>query len=91
VLAHNFIPVLETPDSWMLHDTISIGPCSANDTLSLFVLLDTPLQRASAFILKIRSITGSAILHSYALVLRRKTSDWVGLRLAQTYFSIVDQ
>jgi glutathione S-transferase len=48
----HFIPLLETPDNWLIHDTISIGPLLNNRYSERQVIPDTPLQRASCFILE---------------------------------------
>ncbi|MDE0951825.1 MAG: glutathione binding-like protein [Halioglobus sp.] len=48
----HFIPVLQTPDNWMIHDTISIGPMLSARHAEYAVIPESPLQRASAFILE---------------------------------------
>ncbi|MEZ5502979.1 MAG: hypothetical protein R3E50_10085 [Halioglobus sp.] len=48
----HFIPALLTPDKWMIHDTIAIGPF-LNDRFHLApVIPPTPVQRACCFILE---------------------------------------
>ena len=48
----HFIPVLTTPEKWMIHDTIAIGPM-LNDRFSRTpVIPATPLQRSACFILE---------------------------------------
>jgi glutathione S-transferase len=48
----HFIPLLITPDKWLIHDTIAIGPM-LNDRFNHYpVIPDTPLQRACCFILE---------------------------------------
>lgn len=48
----HFIPLLETPDNWLIHDTIAIGPMLSQRYPEHPVVPETPLQRASAFILE---------------------------------------
>ncbi|MEH6590682.1 MAG: glutathione S-transferase family protein [Halioglobus sp.] len=48
----HFIPLLQTPDNWLIHDTISIGPLLNSRYSDRKVIPDTPLQRASCFILE---------------------------------------
>ena len=48
----HFVPALGTPDNWMIHDTISIGPMLSQRYPEYAVVPDTPLQRASAYILE---------------------------------------
>jgi len=47
-----FIPLLETPDGWLLNDTIAIGPMLSARFRESPVLPETPVQRAAAFILE---------------------------------------
>jgi len=47
-----FIPLLETPDGWLIHDTISIGPMLSERFDEAPVLPSTPVQRAACFILE---------------------------------------
>jgi glutathione S-transferase len=48
----HFIPALITPEKWMIHDTIALGPL-LNDRFHLTpVIPQTPLQRACCFILE---------------------------------------
>ncbi len=48
----HFIPLLMTPDKWLIHDTISIGPMLSHRYPDRPVLPRTPLQRACCFILE---------------------------------------
>ena len=48
----HFIPLLSTPDRWLLQDTISIGPFLNERFSAMPVIPDTPLQRALCFILE---------------------------------------
>jgi len=48
----HFIPVLITPDKWMLHDTIAIGPLLNDRFPEQAVIPATPAQRACCFILE---------------------------------------
>jgi len=47
-----FIPLLETPDGWLLNDTIAIGPMLSNRFHDAPVIPNTPIQRATCFILE---------------------------------------
>jgi glutathione S-transferase len=47
-----FIPLLETPDGWLLNDTIAIGPMLSERFGEMPVLPTTPVQRAACFILE---------------------------------------
>jgi glutathione S-transferase len=47
-----FIPLLETPDGWLLNDTIAIGPMLSERFGEAPVLPSTPIQRAACFILE---------------------------------------
>jgi glutathione S-transferase len=48
----HFIPVLVTPDKWMIHDTIALGPLLNDRFSNRPVIPSTPAQRASCFILE---------------------------------------
>jgi glutathione S-transferase len=48
----NFIPILKTPDGWMLNDTISIGPFLHDRFNECPVIPDSSAQRGSCFILE---------------------------------------
>lgn len=48
----HFIPLLLTPDKWLLHDTIAIGPLLHARFRARPVIPDTPVQRACCFILE---------------------------------------
>ncbi|MBT4522720.1 MAG: glutathione S-transferase family protein [Halieaceae bacterium] len=48
----HFIPALATPDNWIIHDTIALGPF-LNDRFKLApVIPSTPMQRGLCFILE---------------------------------------
>ena len=47
-----FIPLLETPDGWLLNDTIAIGPMLSERFREVPVLPDTPVQRAACFVVE---------------------------------------
>ena len=48
----HFIPVLITPEKWMIHDTIALGPLLNDRFHQTPVIPSTPLQRACCFILE---------------------------------------
>lgn len=48
----HFIPALITPDKWMIHDTIAIGPFLHDRFRRAPVIPDTPVQRSCCFILE---------------------------------------
>ncbi len=48
----HFIPLLLTPDKWLLHDTIAIGPMLSERFRERAVIPVTPLQRTCCFILE---------------------------------------
>jgi glutathione S-transferase len=48
----HFIPALITPDKWMIHDTIAIGPFLNDRFADTPVIPTAPLQRAACFILE---------------------------------------
>jgi glutathione S-transferase len=48
----HFIPLLYTPDKWLLHDTIAIGPLLNDRFRERPVIPESPLQRACCFILE---------------------------------------
>lgn len=48
----HFIPLLATPDKWLLHDTIAIGPMLNERFAEHPVIPESPLQRACCFILE---------------------------------------
>jgi glutathione S-transferase len=47
-----FIPLLETPDGWILNDTIAIGPMLSERFREAPVVPSSPIQRATCFILE---------------------------------------
>ncbi len=48
----HFIPLLMTPDKWVIHDTIALGPMLDSRFHQRPVIPPTPVQRACCFILK---------------------------------------
>ena len=48
----HFIPVLKTPDGWLINDTISIGPLLHDRFRDCPVIPDSSMQRGSCFILE---------------------------------------
>ena len=48
----HFIPALITPEKWMIHDTIALGPLLNDRFRSRPVIPASPLQRACCFILE---------------------------------------
>lgn len=48
----HFIPALITPDNWIIHDTIAIGPILNSRFDETAVIPTSPMQRASCFILE---------------------------------------
>ena len=48
----HFIPALLTPEKWMIHDTIALGPLLNDRFKSIPVIPATPTQRACCFILE---------------------------------------
>lgn len=47
-----FIPALITPEKWMIHDTIAIGPLLNDRFRSIPVIPASPLQRSCSFVLE---------------------------------------
>ncbi|MEC7947621.1 MAG: glutathione S-transferase family protein [Myxococcota bacterium] len=47
-----FIPLLETPDGWLLHDTIALGPMLDARFRAVPVIPTTPAQRGACFVLE---------------------------------------
>lgn len=78
----HFIPALQTPDGWMIHDTIAIGPMLSQRYPEYSALPETPLQRASTFILEdfFNHWLGRSCVHSRWCY--PENVDWVGLRIA---------
>jgi glutathione S-transferase len=78
----HFIPLLETPDNWLIHDTIAIGPMLNQRYPEHPVVPETPLQRASAFILEdfFNHWLGRSSVHSRWCY--PDNVKWVGLRMA---------
>ena len=48
----HFIPALLTPEKWLIHDTIALGPLLNDRFKSIPVIPATPTQRACCFILE---------------------------------------
>ena len=76
----HFIPVLQTPEGWMIHDTIAIGPMLSARYPLFSVIPATPLQRASCFILEdfFNHWLGRSCIHSRWCY--PDNVSWVGLR-----------
>lgn len=76
----HFIPVLRTPDKWLIHDTIAIGPMLNDRFAEHPVIPATPVQRASCFILEdaFNHWLGRHAVHSRWCYEDNVT--WVGLR-----------
>lgn len=47
-----FIPLLGTPDGWLINDTIAIGPMLSDRFPAQSVLPSTPVQRAASFVIE---------------------------------------
>ncbi len=76
----HFIPLLQTPDRWIINDTIAIGPM-LNDRFSEHpVIPTTPAQRSACFILEdaLNHWMGRAAVHSRWCY--PENVEWVGLR-----------
>ena len=76
----HFIPLLQTPDRWIISDTIAIGPM-LNDRFSEHpVIPTTPAQRSACFILEdaLNHWMGRAAVHSRWCY--PENVEWVGLR-----------
>ena len=48
----HFIPLLITPDKWLIHDTIAIGPMLSERFSERAVIPETPLLKACCFVLE---------------------------------------
>ena len=48
----HFIPLLMTPDKWLIHDTIAIGPMLSDRFRERAVIPDTTAQRACCYVLE---------------------------------------
>lgn len=76
----HFIPLLITPEKWLIHDTIALGPLLNDRFHERPVIPETPLQRSCCFILEdaFNHWLGRVCVHSrwcYA-----DNVDWVGPR-----------
>jgi len=76
----HFIPLLMTPDKWLIHDTIAIGPMLSDRFRKRAVVPDTPLQRACCYILEdaFNHWLGRVCVHSRWCY--PDNVAWVGLR-----------
>lgn len=76
----HFIPLLQTPDKWLLQDTIAIGPMLSERFNERAVIPTTPLQRACCFILEdaFNHWLGRVCVHSRWCY--PDNVDWVGIR-----------
>ena len=78
----HFIPLLATPDKWLIHDTIAIGPMLNDRFHQRPVIPSTPLQRACCFILEdaFNHWLGKSAMHSRWCY--PENVAWVGPRFA---------
>jgi glutathione S-transferase len=78
----HFIPLLTTPDKWLIHDTIAIGPLLNDRFCQRPVIPSTPLQRACCFILEdaFNHWLGKSAIHSRWCY--PENVAWVGPRFA---------
>ena len=78
----HFIPLLATPDKWLIHDTIAIGPMLNDRFQQRPVIPSTPLQRACCFILEdaFNHWLGKSAIHSRWCY--PENVAWVGPRFA---------
>ena len=78
----HFVPLLLTPDKWLIHDTIAIGPMLNDRFHSRPVIPPTPLQRACCFILEdaLNHWLGKSAIHSRWCY--PENVAWVGPRFA---------
>jgi glutathione S-transferase len=76
----HFVPLLLTPDKWLIHDTITIGPLLSDRFRARAVIPKTPLQRSCCFILEdaFNHWLGRVCVHSRWCY--PDNVDWVGLR-----------
>ena len=76
----HFTPLLQTPDRWLLNDTIAIGPLLNDRFSERAVIPDTPLQRATCFILEdaFNHWLGKSCVHSRWCY--PDNVSWVGIR-----------
>ena len=76
----HFIPLLQTPERWLLHDTIAIGPLLNQRFKDRPVIPNSPLQRASCFILEdaFNHWLGKSCIHSRWCY--PDNVNWVGVR-----------
>ena len=76
----HFIPLLITPDKWLIHDTIAIGPMLSERFAERGVIPVTPLQRACCFVLEdaFNHWLGRVCVHSRWCY--PDNVDWVGPR-----------
>jgi glutathione S-transferase len=80
----HFVPLLETPDNWLIQDTIAIGPMLSQRYPAYAVVPETPLQRVSTFILEdfFNHWLGRSAIHSRWCY--PENVKWVGLRFGAT-------
>lgn len=76
----HFIPLLKTPDRWLLNDTISIGPLLNDRFSERSVIPNTPAQRATCFFLEdaFNHWLGKSCVHSRWCY--SENVNWVGIR-----------
>ena len=76
----HFIPVLITPEKWMIHDTIALGPLLDQRFPERGVIPHSPVQRACCFVLEdmFNHWLGRSCIHTRWCY--PDTVDWVGPR-----------
>ena len=77
----HFIPALITPEKWMIHDTIALGPLLNDRFPGRAVIPSSPLQRACCFILEdvFNHWLGRVCVHTRWCY--PDNVSWVGLRI----------
>lgn len=76
----HFIPLLITPEKWLIHDTIAIGPMLNDRLRERAVIPETPLQRACCFVLEDAFNHWLARLCVHSRWCYPDNVDWVGPR-----------
>jgi glutathione S-transferase len=77
----HFIPALETPDNWVIGDTIALGPMLNERFFNAPVIPETPVQRGLCFILEdfFNHWLGRTCVHSRWCY--PDNVSWVGVRM----------
>jgi glutathione S-transferase len=85
----HFIPLLQTPDKWLLHDTIALGPLLNDRFHERPVIPATPLQRSCCFLLEdaFNHWLGRVCVHSRWCY--PENVEWVGPRFGAN--SVLDR